>query len=92
MQYVAYLRFGDYPEENWRAAILDSDLRIISILGENDYAHIKPFAVGDINDDGLDEIWMGFEGSEGINFGLNYWRGGAGKGAFKAIATSYNGV
>jgi hypothetical protein len=91
-QYVVYLRFGEYPEENWCTEILDSNLNVISILGENDYAHIKPFAVGDINSDGLDEIWTQFEGSEGVDYGVFYWRGGAGRMAFRAIATSYNGL
>jgi hypothetical protein len=91
-QYVAYLRFGDYIDGSWLTVILDSDLKIVSVLGENEYAHIKPLAVGDINNDGLDEIWTDLQGYEGQSLGVWFWRGGVGKGAFRAIVTAYNGV
>jgi hypothetical protein len=91
-QYVAYVRFGEYIDSKWRTVILDSDLKIISLLGENEYEHIKPLVVGDIDNDGLDEIWTELQGYEGQHFGIWYWRGGSGKDAFRAIATTYDGV
>ncbi|HEY1266017.1 MAG TPA: hypothetical protein VGH16_02090 [Candidatus Binatia bacterium] len=91
-QYIAYIRFGEYPDDKWQTTIFDSDLTVISMLGENEYAHIKPLAVGDINQDGFDEIWTELQGSEGRHFALWYWRGGSGKDAFRAIATAYDGL
>lgn len=91
-QYIAYLRFGEYIDSKWRTVVLDSDLKIILVLGENEYAHIKPLVIADINNDGLDEIWTELQGYEGDHFAVWYWRGGTGKDAFRAVATTYYGL
>lgn len=84
--------YAELRSRHWIAAVLDSNFSIISVLGEDDYAHIKPWSVGDINDDGLDEIWADMEGSEGRHSGVAYWRGGEGENAFAWITTSYLGL
>jgi hypothetical protein len=71
---------------------LDTDLSVVALLGENRYAHVMPRSVGDINGDGLDEIWVGLHGYEGRHEGIYYWRGGSGKDAFGLIATAYYGA
>ena len=98
-QYVVYARFGPdpspYPEYRshyWRTVILDSDLSIVAVLSENDYAHAVPTSVGDVNGDGLDEIWASLLGSEGDSFGLFYRRPGNRKQPFDVIETAYFGV
>ena len=91
VQYVAYIRFLEYPDYYWRTAILDSDLSIIKVLGENDYAHIVPISVGDVEGDGLDEIWTELLGSEGYNTAIFYLTREGTQYNFKAIATMYNG-
>src|SRR5437588_108654 len=77
-QYVVYARFGPTDPDNlkghWRTVVLDTDLSIIATLGENEYSHIMPRSVGDVNGDGLDEIWADLVGYEGSNTGLLYWR------------------
>jgi len=84
--------YAELRSRHWIAAVLDSNFSIISVLGEDDYAHIKPRSVGDLNGDGLDEIWADLEGSEGSHSGVAYWRGGEGEKAFGWIATSYFGL
>lgn len=92
-QYVVYIRFGDYPGYGyWRTVILDVDLSFVAVLAENEYAHIKPVSVGDIDGDGLDEIWTDLVGYEGRHAGIFYWRGTEGKQAFGGIATLYDGL
>jgi len=95
-QYVVYVDFGTDSDSNltgyWRTVILDNDLSIIGVVDENEYARIEPRAVGDVNGDGLDEVWVGLYGFEGRHAGLIYWRGGTGRDAFRVIANAYNGA
>jgi hypothetical protein len=56
------------------------------------YTHIEPRSVGDVNADGLDEVWVSLHGYEGQHAGLIYWRGGAGGDAFRIVANAYNGL
>jgi hypothetical protein len=95
-QYAVYVDFGTDSDTNltgyWRTLILDTDLSIIGVVGENDYTHIEPRSVGDVNGDGLDEVWVGLSGYEGGHAGLIYWRGGTGRDAFRVIANAYNGA
>jgi len=93
-QYVVYATFGPTDPDNlkghWRTVVLDADLSIIATLGENEYSHIKPRSVGDVNGDGLDEIWADLVGYEGANTGLLYWR--PRERSFDVIATTYFGL
>jgi hypothetical protein len=95
-QYVVYVTFGTESDADlhgyWRTALLDSDLSIIAVVGENEYTHIEPRSVGDVNGDGLDEVWVSLHGYEGQHAGLIYWRGGAGGDAFRIVANAYNGA
>jgi hypothetical protein len=91
VQYVAYIKFLEYPDYYWRTAILDSDLSVIKILGENDYAHIVPNSVGDVDGDGLEEIWTELLGSEGYNTAIFYLARDSKPPVYYAIATAYNG-
>jgi len=95
-QYVVYVDFGTDSDINptgyWRTLVLDSDLSIIGVVGENEYAHIEPRSVGDIDGDGLDEVWVDLRGYEGRHAGLIYWRGGSGHDAFGVITNAYNGA
>jgi hypothetical protein len=91
-QYVAYLKFLEYPDDYWRAAVLDTDLSVIQVLGENEYSHIRPISVGDVNGDGLDEIWTELPGSEGYQTAIFYLTGDAQHPKFTSIATSYFGL
>jgi hypothetical protein len=95
-QYVVYVDFGTDSDTNltgyWRTIVLDTDLSIIGVVGENDYAHIEPRSVGDINGDGLDEVWVDLYGYEGRHAGAIYWRGGSGNDAFRVITNAYNGA
>jgi hypothetical protein len=95
-QYVVYVDFGTNSDTNpigyWRTLILNTDLSILGVVGENEYTHIEPRSVGDINGDGLDEVWVGLSGYEGRHAGLIYWRGGMGRDAFRVIANAYNGA
>jgi len=95
-QYVVYVDFGTDSDTNptgyWRTVIVDTDLSIIGIVGENEYTRIEPRSVGDVNGDGLDEVWVGLSGYEGRHAGLIYWRGGTGHDAFRVIANAYNGA
>ena len=93
-QYVVYARFGPTDPDNlkghWRTVVLDTDLSIIATLGENEYSHIMPRSVGDVNGDGLDEIWADLVGYEGSNTGLLYWR--PRERSFDVIAPTYFGL
>lgn len=95
-QYVVYVSFGTDSPSNlvgyWRTAILDTDLSTIAIIGENEYGHIRPRSVGDVDGDGLDEVWVNLGGYEGGNAGLMYWRGGSGSDSFRIIENAYNGA
>jgi hypothetical protein len=95
-QYAVYADFGRDSDTNlvgyWRTVILDSDLSIIAVVGENEYTHIQPRSVGDVDGDGLDEVWVGLTGYEGHHAGLIYWRGGAGNDAFGTIENAYDGA
>jgi hypothetical protein len=95
-QYVVYVDFGTDSDTNlkgyWRTVILDSDLSIIGVVGENEYTHIEPRSVGDVDGDGLDEVWVNLFGYEGRHAGLIYWRGHTGRDAFGVIANAYNGA
>jgi hypothetical protein len=81
-EFLVFLTIGTESDPDlrgyWRTAILDSDLSIIALVGENEYTHIEPRSVGDVNGDGLDEVWVSLHGYEGRHAGLIYWRGGAG--------------
>jgi len=94
-QYVVYANFGTDPDGSlvgfWRTMVLDSDLSVIAVVGENEYSHIVPWAVGDVDGDGLDEIWVGLVGYEGRQAGLMYW-GGVGLDSFRMITNTYNGL
>jgi len=95
-QYAVYADFGRDSDTNlvgyWRTVILDSDLSIVAVVGENEYTHIQPRSVGDVDGDGLDEVWVGLTGYEGHHAGLIYWRGGAGNDAFGTIENAYDGA
>jgi len=95
-QYIVYVDFGTDSDTNltgyWRTMVLDTDLSIIGVVGENDYAHIEPRSVGDVNGDGLDEVWVDLHGYEGRHAGAIYWRGGSGHDAFRIITNAYNGA
>jgi len=98
-QYVVYARFGPdplpypgYRSDYWRTLILNSDLSIVAVLGQNDYDHVVPTSVGDVDGDGLDEIWAGLLGSEGDSFGLFYRRPGNRRESFDVIKTAYFGL
>lgn len=84
--------YSELRSRHWITTVLDSDFSIVAVLGEDDYAHIKPRSVGDLNGDGLDEIWAALEGHEGSHSGIAYWRGGEGEKAFGWIATTYFGL
>jgi hypothetical protein len=95
-QYAVYANFGrdsdTGPIGYWRTVIMDSDLSAIAVVGENTYTHIQPRSVGDVDGDGLDEVWVGLRGYEGHHAGLIYWRGGAGNDAFELLESAYNGA
>ncbi len=95
-QYVVYVDFGKNSDTNlvgyWRTVILDSDFSIIAVISENEYSHIQPHSVSDVDGDGLDEVWVELQGYEGHQAGLIYWRGGTGSDAFRYIANAYNGA
>ena len=95
-QYVVYANFGTASDTDsigyWRTVLLDADLSVIVVVGENEYSHIKPRSVGDVDGDGLDEVWIGIYGYEGQHAGLMYWRGEAGGHSFRIIANAYNGA
>jgi hypothetical protein len=98
-QYVVYARFGPeslpYPgfrSDYWRTLIPASDLSIVAVLGENDYTHVVPTSVGDVNGDGLDEPWASFLGWEGDSFGPFYRRPGNRRQPFDVIKMAYTGV
>jgi hypothetical protein len=94
-QYVVYANFGTDPDGSlvgfWRTMVLDSDLSVIAVVGENEYSHVVPRAVGDVDGDGLDEIWVGLDGYEGRQAGLMYWEG-VGLDSFRMITNTYNGL
>ena len=93
---AVYVDFGTDSDTNptgyWRTVIVDTDLSIIGIVGENEYIRTEPRSVGDVNGDGLDEVWVGLSGYEGRHAGLIYWHGGTGHDAFRVIANAYNGA
>ena len=95
-QYVVYVAYGADPDGSlvgyWRTVVLDADLSLIAVIGENEYRHIEPRFVSDVDGDALDEVWVGLSGYEGRNAGLMYWRGGVGNGSFRIIENSYNGL
>ena len=98
-QHVVYARFGPdplpypgYRSDYWRTLILNSDLSIVAVLGQDDYDHVVPTSVGDVDGDGLDEIWAGLLGSEGDSFGLFYRRPGKSRQSFDVIRTAYFGL
>jgi len=43
---------------------------LIAVIGENEYSHIEPRFVSDVDGDALDEVWVGLSGYEGRNAGL----------------------
>jgi len=95
-QYVVYVDFGAGPDTSlvgyWRTVVLDADLSLIAVIGENEYSHIEPRFVSDVDGDALDEVWVGLSGYEGRNAGLMYWRGGVGNGSFRIIQNAYYGL
>ncbi|HEX9898921.1 MAG TPA: hypothetical protein VGC81_06825, partial [Candidatus Methylomirabilis sp.] len=95
-QYVVYANFGTDSDTNlvgyWRTVVLDATLSTIAVVGENEYSHMKPRSVADVDGDGLDEVWVGLHGYEGRNAGLMYWRGGDGADSFRIIVNAYNGA
>ena len=95
-QYVVYVDFGAGPDISlvryWRTVVLDADLSLIALIGENEYSHIEPRFVSDVDGDALDEVWVGLSGYEGRNAGLLYWRGGGGNGSFRIIQNAYHGL
>lgn len=95
-QYIVYAYFGksgEYdPRGYWRTLFIDSDLSVIKVLGENEYGHIQPQLVCDINGDGLDEVWITIGGYEGHSYGLIYWSNDAKGGTFRFIVNAYDGA
>lgn len=95
-QYIVYAYFGSAGEYDsrgyWRTIVIDSDLSVIKVLGENEYGHIQPQLVCDINGDGLDEVWITIGGYEGHSYGLIYWLNDAEGGTFRFIVNAYDGA
>lgn len=93
-QYIAYIFYGGdvLGSAFWRTAVLDTDMSVIAILGENSYGHIIPLSTTDIDGDGLDEVFAKYQGYEGESEGVIYWRGGTGNDAFRAISNTYIGL
>ncbi len=95
-QYIVYADFGTDWDGNligyWRTVVLDSDLSVIAVVGENNYEHVLPRSAGDVDGDGLDEVWVSLNGYEGYSAGLMYWCGGSGSDSFKIISSSYEGA
>lgn len=101
IQYVVfYHRYPDsaaYSEDeerlrSWRTVILDDRLSLITVVGgEGVYPQVKPISVGDINGDGLDEIWADLWNYEGGQRGIAYWRGETKEDSFGLIVTRYEG-
>lgn len=77
---------------SWQTVILDDRLSLIAVVrGENVYPQVKPTSVGDINGDGLDEVWADLWNYEGGQQGIAFWRGETKKDSFGWIATRYEG-
>ena len=101
VQYVVYYhRYPDsaeYSEDlerlrSWRTVILDDRLSMIAVVrGESVYPQVKPTSVGDINGDGLDEIWADLWNYEGSQRGIAYWRGRIERESFGLVVTRYQG-
>lgn len=74
-QYAVYINLYDEGEPgggNWATVLMDADLSILAVLDQNEHLHVIPEHAGDVNRDGLDEIWVDVSGSEGGSSGLLY--------------------
>lgn len=89
-EYLAFL--GGTTDEVWKTVLLDRSLSVRETLGEASYLRIIPQGVSDINNDGLNEIWVRLQGMEGFSDGLIYYVGGSGPRKFRLLKTALNGM
>ena len=89
-QYVVF--FDGTTEDEWKTALVNQSIKLDAILGEGSYLRIIPLGVSDINNDGLDEVWVHLEGLEGFSDGLIYFVDGPGPRKFRLLRTALNGM
>jgi hypothetical protein len=90
--YVAYYAKEDPSDANWATFVFDPQDGSVVVLGRNQPSQIIPDRVGDVDGDGLDEIWARISTAEGGSAAVFYKSGSANSPVFSNISTLYWGL
>ena len=94
-QYVAFFARhakGALDDGEWAAYIVDSDFSLVAVLDRDEYLHVVPDGIVDVNGDGLDEIWANELGYEGSAYSLWYLQEAQIPLAFERLRWGYIGL